>query len=503
MALPSLLVEYNSQQFRLARRENYDAIRFHFVSVKADDIIQLQTNDLATCNGRWVDISGPIWPFVHPSLQRLRVKLVKVEPVRRANRVPTENLMIHVELQHLGRMVPVRIQRSTTPIQLQQMLQEQAGIAAQQYRVTFNGMDMPPGDPMFARGVRANATLILSRAATPCQTETPGSLGPNRSFQVMIQSSDPAEASFPVEVESHNTIETLKAKIEGRTAMPPNEQWLLHSGRQLEDHRTLSDYGLQRGATIELVSIMNLKIGKPVIYVFPPTGITIEARVQLSLVPEWEFSAIYPVIPAKRGPIGGQTVSWIVQALPEGSLRETQTGLDVSYLYWEAATKVLDLWSPPPSPLANGSVHTVETFIPNHPTLNDSSSVLVSLQELTPYLDKALLALGLHTEARTSFITYWLPSFNKHKNVALRFLPQEAYEKAAPLDVQPKPDVVARIFMLFQGIEDADLEYWRGAAQRAEESVEVWAEVVGIDKARVLDPSSFRVIEWGGMEVRG
>ncbi|KAH6906336.1 hypothetical protein BKA70DRAFT_1563678 [Coprinopsis sp. MPI-PUGE-AT-0042] len=117
------------------------------------------------------------------------------------------------------------------------------------------------------------------------------------------------------------------------------------------------------------------------------------------------------------------------------------------------------------------------------------------------YLDKALLALGLHTEARTSVITYWLPSFNKHKNIALRFLPQEAYERAAPLNVQPKPDVVARIFMLFQGIQDADLEDWHESSQRAGEPVEAWADVVGIDKTRVLDPSSFRVIEWGGMEI--
>jgi hypothetical protein len=99
-------------------------------------------------------------------------------------------------------------------------------------------------------------------------------------------------------------------------------------------------------------------------------------------------------------------------------------------------------------------------------------------------------------------IRYWLPSFNKHKNIALRFLPQHAYEKAAPLDVEPKPDVVARVFMLFQGVGDVDLEDWEGAAQRFKEPVERWADVIGIDKASVLDQSLFRVIEWGGMEVR-
>ncbi|KAH6904693.1 hypothetical protein BKA70DRAFT_1565659 [Coprinopsis sp. MPI-PUGE-AT-0042] len=450
MELPSLLVEYNSQLFRLSRRENYDhliqTIRFHFASIKADDAIQLQTNDLSTCNGQWVDISGPIWPFVQSSLQRLRVT---VEPTRQTNRGATDALMIHVELQDHGRTIPVRVQRSATVAQLLQMIQDQTGVAVtQNHRVSLNGVTMPPGQLMIARGLSVNATLVVARSVATLQLaqvpgpQIPGNIGPIRSFHVRIQPLDPTRPSFPVELESSSTIDNLKSRIQDMEGIPQTNN-------------------------------------------------------------EWEFSAIYPVVPAKAEKAGGQTLTWTVTTLPDGSLRETQTGMDVSYLYWEADTTAVSVWSPPPSPLASESGHTIETFIPNRPSLHDLNSILVPLHELTPYLDKALLAMGPHTEARTSFITYWLPSFNKHKNIVLRFLPQEAYEKAAPLDVQPKPDVVARIFMLFQGVEDADLEHWRGAVQKAEEPAEVWANVVGIDKACVLDPSSFRVIEWGGMEVRG
>ena len=75
---------------------------------------------------------------------------------------------------------------------------------------------------------------------------------------------------------------------------------------------------------------------KPVIYLFSPSGITLDAQVNLSLAPQWKFSAIYPIVPEKAEPNGGQSISWRVKTLPDGGLHELQTGLDVSYLYWEA-----------------------------------------------------------------------------------------------------------------------------------------------------------------------
>jgi len=48
----------------------------------------------------------------------------------------------------------------------------------------------------------------------------------------------------------------------------------------------------------------------------------------------------------------------------------------------------------------------VEKFDPSNPVLTPHNSVLLRVpSDLTKYLDQALLALELHTEARTSFIT--------------------------------------------------------------------------------------------------
>ena len=50
-----------------------------------------------------------------------------------------------------------------------------------------------------------------------------------------------------------------------------------------------------------------------------------------------------------------------------------------------------------------------EIFNPNDACLSDKDSVVISVDTVTPYLDTALKALGLHAEARTSFITFANP----------------------------------------------------------------------------------------------
>lgn len=89
----------------------------------------------------------------------------------------------------------------------------------------------------------------------------------------------------------------------------------------------------------------------------------------------------------------------------------------------------------------------------------------------------------------------------KHQHVALRFVPQVAYETSAPLDVSPKPDIVTRVFMLFQGINETELPSWSEAEERAKDDVSFWNAVVGIDEVKQKDETLFRVLEWGGMEV--
>lgn len=120
--------------------------------------------------------------------------------------------------------------------------------------------------------------------------------------------------------------------------VPKSQLSLLFNGGQTitDDGTTLHDSGLMNGSEIHFA--LRLRGGKPVIYLYPPT--TVSVSVKLSLIPAWEFSAIYPLTVIKEVELAkgqvGQHIEWNVHANPSGLLQDKASGKDISYLFWEA-----------------------------------------------------------------------------------------------------------------------------------------------------------------------
>ena len=183
----------------------------------------------------------------------------------------------------------------------------------------------------------------------------------------------------------------------------------------------------------------NMLFEKPVIYLYPEQ----EQSVSIKLDYNGELACTYPQYED----------GWNVIAKPDGTLKNLKDSREYSYLYWEGIANV---------------------------NWDMSKGFVIAGSDTVQFLQEKLQYMGLTPKEYNEFIVYWLPILQENKYNLITFAGKD-YEALAKLAIDPEPDSVLRIMMLYKPLEEVT--------------------AVEEQKFEPFTRTGFTVVEWGGTKV--